>query len=85
MSFVGINHLLPAIRRIGHHEAEIKAKLLDYLPIDAHDLANRKIMNDLLAVKDDLSADGLALEHASRKFNFLLLVVGQVPLVALPE
>ena len=42
-------------------------------------------MNDLLAVKDDLSADGLALEHASRKFNFLLLVVGQVPLIALPE
>ena len=82
---LGVDDLLPRICRVRHNEAKVKSELLDHLPLHRHDLADWKLVHDLLRVKDQLSANGPAGEHGGGELHFHFLIRGQVPVVALPE
>ena len=45
LTHLSVDHLLPRVRRVGHHEAEVEAVLLDHLVLHRHHLADRKLVH----------------------------------------
>ena len=85
LALLGIDDLLPRVGCVGHHEAKVEAELLNDLAMQTHDLADRKIVHDLLRVEYNLAPNRFAAQHGRWELNLLLLVLIQVPVIALPE